>query len=127
MIIKSAERSGDICALRFLHLVHKFTNIRRHRVHSQRIKTTLQHMGLDSHLMKRCCPTSYGYIRILTEKEVNLLESTSISLDPVETSHVNDGRCNFFKLVYSRHIFAGRLPHIPVNQRELYFSCHIRL
>ena len=43
---------------------------------------------------------------------------------PFETSHLDNGRCNFYKLVDPRLIFTGALPHITEDQTKLYFFFH---
>ena len=63
-------------------------------------------------------------VRILTEKEIHLLESSAVGLYPVEAAHVDDCGTYLAKLVDPGNIFARTLPHIPVNQGELYFSSH---
>ena len=75
--------------------------------------------------MEGVCPFADGHIRILSEKEVNLLEGSSVGLDTVKATHVNDRGGYFAKLVHSRDVFSITLPHVPVHQGELYFSCHI--
>ena len=81
-------------------------------------------MGLDAGLVERSSPSADGHVRVLSEEEIHLFECSSIGLDPVEASHINDGRSHFFKLVNPRDIFSRRLPHIPVNQRKFDFFCH---
>ena len=124
VVVESAERPRYICPLFAFHFIHQLSDISRDRIHPQRIETSFQHMCLDSGLVERGCPFADGLVRVLTEKEIHLLESTAVCLHPVETSHVDDRRSDFLKLAHCRHIFARRLPHIPVYQGEFYFSCH---
>ena len=124
VVVKSAERTGDVSALGFLDLEHEFPHICGNRIHPECVKSSFKHVCLDAGLVERSRPPAHGHIRILSEQEVHLLEGTSIGLDTVETSHVDNGRSHFFQLVNPRDIFARRLPHIPVNQGEFYFSCH---
>ena len=124
MVVQSAERAGDVSALLFLDFEHQVADIPWHRVHPESVKASLQHVGLNPGLMEWCCPLADGDIRVLPEEEVYLLEGATVCLDPVEAAHVDDRRTHLAKLVNPGDIFARALPHIPVNQGELYFSSH---
>ena len=125
VVIEPAEGAGDIRPLFMFHLEHELPDIGWYRIHSQGVESPLKHMGLNSCLMERGGPAADGDIRILTEKEVYLLESASVRLDAVETAHVYNGGGHLFQLIHPRNVFSGRLPHIPVNQGEFYFTlCH---
>ena len=124
MVVQSAERTGDVGALLFLDLEHQVADVPRYRVHPEGIEASFQHMGLDARLMERSRPLADRDVRILTEKEIHLFESASIGFYAVEAAHVDDCGTYLAKLVDPGNIFARTLPHIPVNQGELYFSCH---
>ena len=64
-------------------------------------------MCLDTGLVEGGSPTPHGDVRVLSEEEVYLFEGTTVCLYTVKASHVDDGRCNFFKLVNPGHVFAG--------------------
>ena len=82
-------------------------------------------MGLDAGRMERRGPFTDGLVRVLSEKEIYLLEGSAVGLDTIEASHVDDCRSYFLKLGNGRYIFARRLPHVPVDQGELYLVFHI--
>ena len=58
-IIQSAEDTCDIHALGMLYLIHQGTHIIRHRIHTERIQTTIKHVGLDTHLVEWLTECSY--------------------------------------------------------------------
>ena len=115
VVVETAEGPRDVGALLFLDLEHEFPDIGRDRVHPEGIETSLKHVGLDACLMERSCPSADGRVRVFSEEEVDLLEGSSIGLDPVETAHVDDCRGDFFQLVDTWDVLAGRLPHVAVN------------
>ena len=125
MVIETAERTGDVRALLLLHLEHQVPDIPRHGIHPQSVKSPFKHMGLDAGLMEGCRPLAYRHIGVLPKKKVNLLESASISLNPVETTHIDDRWSDLAKLIHPRDIFARALPHVPVHQGELYLFSHM--
>ena len=124
MVVQAAERAGDIGALGLFDLEHKFADIGRYRVHPEGVKPPFKHMGLDAGLMERGRPHSNGTVGILAVEEIDLLECAAVGLDSVEASHVYNGGGHADKLVSPGLIFAGRLPHIAVNERKFYFSTH---
>ena len=79
-------------------------------------------MGLDSGLTERLGPLPYRTVRVLAVKQVDLLKTTSVGLDPVETTHPDYRRGNFYQLVNPRLILSGTLPHISKYETELDFS-----
>ena len=124
VIVKAAERTGNVDTLSLLDLIHKFTDVRRNRIHSQCVKAALKHMRPDTGLLERGGPLTDSLVRILSEEEVHLLESTSVGLDTVKTAHPDDRRSHFFELCDSRDVFSRRLPHIPIYEGELYLFLH---
>src|SRR5574344_100030 len=115
MVIKSAERSRYVCTLFSFDFKHKFSNVIWNRIHPQCVKTSFQHVSLDSNFIEWSCPLSYCLVWVLSKKKIYLFKCSSIGFNTVEASHINNNRGNLFKLVYARDIFAGRLPHIPIQ------------
>ena len=125
MVVKTAERTHDVGSLSFLDLSHQSPDIIRNREHSQSVQTSFEHVGLNSNLVERSGPLADSLVRILSEKEINLLKGSTVCFNTVKASHFDDNWCNLLKHSYFRHILAGRLPHVPVKKGEFYFSCHI--
>jgi hypothetical protein len=65
-----------------------------------------------------------GLVRILAIEELDLFERTTVRFHTVEATHVDDYRSYFFELVGAGGKFAGRLPHVSINEREFYFTSH---
>jgi len=82
-------------------------------------------MGLNPRFVEGSRPLAYGAVGVFTEKEVDLLKSTAISLNTVKTPHFNNNGSDLIQLVNPGNILAGRLPHISVQQREFDFTSHI--
>ena len=51
-VVQTTEDTCDIHTLRMLYLVHQLAHIRRNRIHTQCIESAIQHMSLDTHLIK---------------------------------------------------------------------------
>src|SRR5574344_1856404 len=124
MIIKSAERTGNIRSLLSLHFIHQLSNILRYSIHPQGIKSSLQQMSLNTDLVKRGSPFTDSLVRILSKEQVNLLKSSSIGLNSIETAHIYNNRCDLLKLVNLGNILSRRLPHIPVNKGKFNLFFH---
>ena len=124
-IVEAAEGTGDIGSLFFLDHEHQVAHVLRNGIHAQGVQTAFQHVGLDAGFVEGGRPAAYRHVRILAEEEVNLLESAAVGLDAVETAHVDDGRSHFYQLIHAGNVFSRTLPHVPVNQGELDFFCHI--
>ena len=124
VVVETAERTGNVRTLSFLHLIHELADICRNRIHTEGIESSFEHMGLDAGLMEWGSPFTDRLVRILAKEKVHLFESASIGLDTVKAAHVNDCRSDFLQLSDSRDIFARRLPHVPVYKGKLYFSSH---
>ena len=125
VVIKTAERTGDVGALLFLDLEHQIPDISRDRIHPKGVQSPLKHVGLDPGFMERRRPLTDSHIGILSEKEIDLLKSASVGLNPVEATHIHDSRGYLTKLVDPGDVLARALPHVPVHQGELDFSCHM--
>ena len=126
-IVQTTENTSNIYPLGMLHLIHKLANICWHRIHSQRVETSLKHMGLNTGLMERRRPLAYSLVWILTKEQIDLFERTSVGLDAVKASHSDDGRSHFYQLVYTGLVLARTLPHVAEYETEFYFSFHIFL
>ena len=120
-IVQSAEDTGDVGTLRMLHLVHQFTHIGRHGIHTQCVQTAVQHVGLDTRLVKRLTERTNRLVRVLSVQQVHLLRSTTVRLYTVKTAHVNDHRRNACQLILAGYVLTATLPHVAVHQRELNF------
>ncbi len=124
MIVEAAEGTSDVGALFFLHLEHQLPYVGWHWVHSECIQSPFQHVGLNARLVERSRPFADSHVRILSEKQVHLLECASVSFHAVETAHVYDCWRHSHQLIHPWDIFTGGLPHVPVHQGKLYFFCH---
>ena len=98
-VVKTTEDTGNIHTLRLLHLIHQLTDIVRNGIHSDGVKTTVEHMGLDSCLVERLTECTDGGIRILTRQQVDLLKGTSIGFHTGKASHINNHRGNTLQLI----------------------------
>ena len=67
-IIQSAECTGDICTLRFLHFVEQFADIRRNGAHPESVQCAVEHMGLNACFVKWLCPFAHGSIRVFAKQ-----------------------------------------------------------
>ena len=106
VVVQSAEGTHNVGSLSLLDLCHQCSHVIWHREHSQCVQTSFKHVGLDTGLVERSGPFPDSLVRILSEKEVHLLEGTTVGFNSVEASHVDDNRCNLLKHSYFRHIFA---------------------
>ena len=77
-IVQTIKDTGDVGTLLSLHLVHKGTYIVWHRIHTKSVQSTVEHVGLDTHLIERLAECTNCIIRILTSEEVYLLETATI-------------------------------------------------
>ena len=67
-IIQSAECTGDICTLRFLHFVEQFADIRRNGAHPESVQCAVEHMSLNACFVKWLCPFAHGSIRVFAKQ-----------------------------------------------------------
>ena len=123
-LIQSTKDTGDIHPLCMLDFIHQFTHIRRNRIHTQCIQTTIEHMRLNARFSKRCGKSTDGFIRIFAVQQIHLLKSTAIRFNSGKTAHLNNQRSDTNKLINPRLIFTGRLPHVPINKTEFNFLFH---
>ena len=124
-IIQSVEDTGNVNTLGVLHLIHHATHVVGHGIHAKGIQTTVEHMGLDAHLIERFTECTNGFVGILAGKQVHLLKGTAIGFYSGETPHFNDGRGDALQLILAGLELAAALPHIPVNETELNLFFHI--
>ena len=123
-IVQTAEDTGDVGSLRMLHFVHQLAHICRHGVHTQRVQTTVEHMGLDTRLVEGFAERTYRMVRVLAVEQVHLFRSATVGLHAIKTAHVDDDGCHACQLVFTRHIPSATLPHVAVDKGELNFFFH---
>ncbi len=123
-IVQTIENTGDVCSLLSLYLIHKGTNIVRHRVHTKSVQTTIEHVGLDAYLIEWLTESANSIVRILTCQEVHLLKGATICLYTAKASHLNDNWSNLSQLVFAWLELTRALPHVSVNETELYLLFH---
>ncbi len=66
-VVQTAECTGDICSLCFLHLIEQLANIVGYGTHTQAVQRTVQHVGLYAGFMERFRPFAYGFVWVFTE------------------------------------------------------------
>ena len=124
-IVQTTEYAGDVHTLSVLHLVHQLAHISRHGEHTQSVQTTVEHVGLDAHLIKRFGKGAYRLVRVLAIKQVNLFKGTTVGFNTGEATHLYDNRCYAFKLVLARLKLAAALEHVAIDKTELNLTlCH---
>ena len=106
-IVQAVEDTRDIDALGVLDLVHELAHIDRAGVHAEGIQTTVEHVGLDTRLMKRLRKGTDRLVRVLAIEELDLFERTAVRFHAVEAPHVDDYWSYFFELVDPGGVFAG--------------------
>ena len=65
-LVQSTENTSDIHSLRFLYFIHQPTYISRHRIHTQRIQASIEHMRLNPSFIERFRKSTHGFIRIFS-------------------------------------------------------------
>ena len=98
-VIQAIEDTGNVHTLSMLDTVHHCTHVVRHRIHTQRIQATVEHVGLDACFIERLAEGTHCIVWILTGQKLHLLKSTAIGLHTGETSHVNDDRSDTLQLI----------------------------
>ena len=106
VVVEAAERAGDVGSLLGLHFIHEPPHIPGYGIHTEGVEASLQHVCLNTDFVERGGPCSYGFVGVLAEEEVYLLESSSVGLYSVEASHIDDDRGDLDKLVNPRNIFS---------------------
>ena len=123
-IVQAAEDTGYIHTLCMLHLVHQLAHVVGHRIHPERIQSTVEHVGLDASFVKRLAEGSNSIVGILTGEQVNLFKCTAIGFYSRKTAHLNNNRRNALQLVLAGLKFSRGLPHISINETKLNFLFH---
>ena len=122
--VQSTENTGDVHTLCMLYLIHQAAYIGGNGVHTQRIQSAVEHVGLYACIIKGFGKGAYCLVGVLAIEKVHLFESSAVGLDPGKTPHFDYQRCDAYQLVHSRLVFTGRLPHISVNKTEFDFLFH---
>ena len=123
-VVQSTENTRDIHPLGMFYLIHQLTHIGRHRIHAQRIQTTVQHVGLYIGIVESLGKGTYSLVGVFSVQQIHLFGSTAIGFHAVETTHVHNNGSDGSKLIFAGYIFARRLPHISVNQTKFNFFFH---
>ena len=130
-VVQSAEDTGDVDALCVLHLVLQSAHVVGHGIHAEGVEATVEHVGLDAHLVERLTEGSHSEIGVLARHQIHLLKGTTIGFHSGETAHVDDNGGNTLQLVLTGLELARTLPHVPVDETKLdfflhkCFSCHV--
>ena len=98
-VVQAAEDTGDIYTLGVLHFIHQRTHIVGHRIHSQCVQTTVEHVGFDTYLIEGLTEGSYCQVGVLAGHQVYLLKGTTIGFNAAETAHIDDCGRNALQLV----------------------------
>ena len=98
-VVQSAEDAGDVHSLGVLYFIHQCAHIVGHGIHSQGVQPTVEHVGLDAHLVERLTEGSHREIGILARHQVHLLKGATIGFHSGETAHVDDNGGNTLQLV----------------------------
>ena len=124
-IVQTVEDTGDVDTLGVLDLVHKLAHVNRAGIHAEGVQAAVEHVGLDAGLVEGFRKGADGLVRILAIEELDLFERTTVRFHTVEATHVDDYRSYFLELVDAGGVFAGRLPHVSINERKFYFTSHL--
>jgi hypothetical protein len=82
-------------------------------------------MSLDTGFMERSCESTHSLVRILTGKELHLLEGATIGLYTREATHLDEHGGYLGKLVSTRLKLTAALPHVTIDKTELNLFLHI--
>ena len=124
-LVQAAEDAGDVDALGVLDAVHEAAHVGGYGVHAQGVQAAVQHVCLYACFVEGSGEGAYGPVGVLAIQQVHLLEGAAVGLDACEATHVDDERGDAYQLVYSRLVFAGRLPHVSVDKAEFDFFFHV--
>ena len=108
-----------------LYTIHHRTNIVRNRIHTQSIQATIKHVSLNTCLMQNLGVSTNSLIRVLTSQQINLFEGSTIGFYTRKTTHLNKERGYTYQLILTWLELTRALPHVSVNETELYFLSHI--
>ena len=124
-VVQTVEDTCDVCTLLCLHLVHEGANVVRYGIHTQSVKTTVEHVCLNASLVERLTESAYRIVWILACEKVHLLESATVCLNTGKATHIDNHGSNALQLVFAWLELARRLPHISINETELDFLFHL--
>ena len=82
-----------------LHLIHQGTHIVGHRIHTQGVQTTVEHMRLDAYLVERLTEGTHSQVGVLACHQVHLLKGAAIGFHSGKTAHIDNRRGNTLQLV----------------------------
>ena len=105
-VVQTTEDTGDVHTLSLLDFVHQLAHIVGHGIHTKGVQATIQHVGLNAHLVEGFTESTNGQVGVLACHEVHLLESTTIGFHTSKASHVNNHWSNALQLVLTRLKFA---------------------
>ena len=126
-VVQTAENTGDVCALGFLHLVEQLAEILGAGTHAQTVQCTVQHVGLNAGLVEGLGPFANALVGVFAIEQVHLFKTAAVGFNAVKASHSDDGGSHFYQLVYTGLVLARTLPHVAEYETEFYFSFHIFL
>ena len=123
-VVQTVEDTGDVGALLRLHLVHEGAHVVGHGIHAKSVQTTVEHVGLDAHLVEGLAEGADSLVGVLAREKVHLLEGTAIGLYTAEAAHLNDDGGNLSQLILAWLELTGALPHVSIDETELNFLLH---
>ena len=123
-VVQSAERAGDVSALRLLYLIEELAHVGRYGAHAEAVQRTVQHVCLYAGFMERFRPGTHGLIRVFSKKQIHLFEAAAVGFHAGKAAHLHNGGSHLHQLVNAGNILTGALPHVPEDQAELNFSFH---
>ena len=123
-VVKTTENTWNVHTLSVLHMILQLAHVIGHRIHTQGIQTTVQHVGLDAYFVEGLAECTYSGIGVLTGQQIDLLESTTVGLYACETAHVDNRRGYALQLVFTGLKLTRGLPHVSINKTELNFLFH---
>ena len=115
-VVQSAERAGDVSALRLLYFIEELAHVGRHGTHAEAVQRT--------GFMERFRPGTHGLIRVFSKKQIHLFEAAAVGFHTGKAAHLHNGGSHLHQLVNAGNILTGALPHVPEDQAELNFSFH---
>ena len=95
-IVQTIENARDIHALGMFHLVHQGANVIGYGIHAQCIQSTIEHVCLDTHLVKGCAEGADSIVRVLACQQIYLFKSASVGFYTSKTAHFYNDWSNAF-------------------------------
>ena len=115
-VVETTEDTSDVSALLLLYYIEELAYVLRTWAHAETVESAVEHVSLDACLVERLCPFTNRLVWVLSVEEVYLLETTTVSFNTVEATHLDDCWSNFYELVNAWLVLACTLPHIAENQ-----------